>query len=195
MRKIPTLFRRDPDDRRFVLPEVEPRCEWVIAGEGTSTRKYDGTCVLYAPELDPTLRPAAHGALDGWWTRREVKADGPRPEHYVVVETDPNTGKTVGWEPAEGSSFARYLAEAVTTSTTNPPEPGTYELIGPRVNRNPEKAGAHALIRHALADVVDAPRDFEGLGRWLHAHPYEGVVWHHPDGRMVKIKRRDFPRG
>jgi len=22
--------------------------------------------------------------------------------------------------------------------------------------------------------------------------PYEGVVWHHSDGRMVKIKSKDF---
>ena len=23
-------------------------------------------------------------------------------------------------------------------------------------------------------------------------HVVEGIVWHHPDGRMVKIKRKDF---
>ena len=22
---------------------------------------------------------------------------------------------------------------------------------------------------------------------------FEGIVWHHPDGRMAKLKRRDFP--
>ncbi|MFF0155255.1 hypothetical protein [Micromonospora sp. NPDC005203] len=28
---------------------------------------------------------------------------------------------------------------------------------------------------------------------WLPAHPrYEGIVWHHPDGRRAKLKRRDF---
>lgn len=32
MRKIPTLFLRDPDDRRYVLPEVTPDCAWVLAG-------------------------------------------------------------------------------------------------------------------------------------------------------------------
>ena len=46
MHKIPTLFRRDPDDRKRVLPEANPACQWVLDGEGTPTRKYDGTCVL-----------------------------------------------------------------------------------------------------------------------------------------------------
>lgn len=193
MRKIKTLFRRDPADRRFVLPEVEPGCEWVIAGEGSATRKYDGTCVAYLPDLDPTVHPAAAGALDGWWARREVKGDGVRPDHFVEVDADPTTGKVVGWEPAEASGFARYLAQAV-EAITGPPEPGTYELIGPKVNRDPERIGKHIVIRHGAAVLVDAPRDYEGLREWLHAHPFEGVVWHHPDGRMVKVKRRDFPR-
>jgi hypothetical protein len=50
------------------------------------------------------------------------------------------------------------------------------------------------LIRHGAAQRLDdAPRDFAGLAEWLHAHRYEGIVWHHPDGeRMAKIKKRDF---
>ena len=35
--------------------------------------------------------------------------------------------------------------------------------------------------------------DREGLAEWLTARRYEGIVWHHPDGRMAKLKRRDFP--
>lgn len=58
MQKIPTMFVRDPDNMRYVIDEVTPGCEWVLAGEGTPTRKYDGTCVMF----------------DGaeWWARREV---------------------------------------------------------------------------------------------------------------------------
>ena len=49
MRKIPTLYVRDWDgDRRYVLPQVTPGCEWVVVnGEGVATRKFDGTCVMY----------------------------------------------------------------------------------------------------------------------------------------------------
>jgi hypothetical protein len=31
------------------------------------------------------------------------------------------------------------------------------------------------------------------VAAYLHARPYEGIVWHHPDGRMAKLKKRDFP--
>jgi len=32
MRKIPTLFVRDPEDRAHVTDEVTPGCKWVLAG-------------------------------------------------------------------------------------------------------------------------------------------------------------------
>lgn len=180
MKKIPTLFERDWNgDRRYVLPEVTAGCEWVIADEGTPTRKYDGTCMMYDGER--------------WWARREVKAGKTPPYGWVQVDLDEETGKAVGWEPAEQSAFAKYLSEAIPGDLnrfTFPP--GTYELIGPKVNGNPEGREAHLLVFHGHADRLIAPRDFDGLAKWLHEQPYEGIVWHHPDGRMAKIKKRDF---
>lgn len=177
MRKIPTLFVRDPADMRIVTREVHPDCGWVLAGEGVPTRKYDGTCVL----LDENGE---------WWARREVKPGRPAPAGYVAVATDPNTGKTVGWEPIRQSAFARFWEEAGTGQF----KAGTYELCGPKVNGNPEGFERHTLVRHDDADVFDGvPLDFDGLRDWLRGHPYEGIVWHHPDGRMAKLKRRDFP--
>jgi hypothetical protein len=43
-----TLFIRNYIDKHsFVLTsEVTEGCEWVLLGEGISTRKYDGTCCL-----------------------------------------------------------------------------------------------------------------------------------------------------
>jgi hypothetical protein len=70
---------------------------------------------------------------------------------------------------------------------------GTYELVGPKINGNPEAMPRHALWAHEAADQLDAPRDFDGLAAFFADFPGEGIVWHHPDGRMAKIKRRDFP--
>lgn len=181
MRKIPTLFVRDFEhDPRNLTREVHPDCKWVVDGEGIATRKYDGTCVM-------------HDDDDNWWARREVKKDKAAPGGFVPVGTDDETGKTVGWEPIEQSSFAKYLAEALGNPYERRPV-GTYELVGPKVNGNPENADGHELIRHDDAEVLaDAPRDFDGLAMWLHAHDYEGIVWHGgPDGAMAKIKKRDF---
>ncbi|EDY43944.1 DUF5565 family protein [Streptomyces sp. SPB074] len=187
MRKIPTLFVRDPEDRRSVLPEVTPGCEWALAVEGTATRKWDGTCTML--DTDGT-----------WWARREVKPGKTPPEHFVAVERDEVTGKAVGWEPVEQSPFARFHAEALANGPVS--TPGTYELLGPKINANPERLGAHILIAHGWAplserrELAATPRGFDGLRAWLLAHPtWEGIVWHHPDGRRAKLKRRDFPAG
>src|ERR1700741_2085333 len=100
MRKIPTLFVRDAFTQlRYVSTEVHPDCRWVLAGEGVATRKYDGTCVMFDGQR--------------WWARREVKPGKSAPANYGPIETDPTTGKTVGWEPIEQSAFVRFHAEAV----------------------------------------------------------------------------------
>ena len=130
-----------------------------------------------------------------WWARRKVKEGKSAPAGFVELEHDDETGKTVGWEPVGQSSFARWHHEALAYDEGRPWPEGTYELVGPKVNGDPEGYGYHALIRHAYADKLGAaPRDFNGLAQWLHARSYEGIVWHHEDGRMAKIKARDFPK-
>lgn len=185
MKKIPTLFVRDPDDMRHVTRDVHPDCQWVIDGEGTATRKYDGTCVMF----------------DGkhWWARREVKPGKTPPAGWVQVDHDDTTGKSVGWEPIEQSAFYRLWKAAFETDPRYDGigggyTEGTYELVGPRVNGNPESLNIHTLIRHADAAVLDGvPRTYDELAVWMPELSYEGIVWHHPDGRMAKLKRRDFP--
>ena len=180
MRKIPTLFVRDPaTNLRTLTRVVHPACEWVTAGEGVPTRKFDGTCVMLDDDGD-------------WWARREVKAGKSAPEGFVPLGTDEETGKTVGWEPVEQSAFAKWHADALGHPYERRPV-GTYELCGPKVNGNPEGFTEHVLIRHADAEEPqDVPRDYDGLEKWLAGSDFEGIVWHHPDGRMAKIKRRDF---
>jgi hypothetical protein len=182
VKKIPTVFRRDPQDMKWVLSEVHPDCQWVLDGEGTPTRKWDGTCV----KLDDDGR---------WWARREVKPGKTAPPDFDAVSTDPNTGKTVGWEPVEQSSFAKAHAEVMSNVLIDKDDldAGTYELVGPKINGNPEGLTQHELRKHGEHPVGDAPRDFEGLRAFLADFPHEGIVWHHPDGRMAKLKRRDFP--
>lgn len=178
MKKIPTLFQRTKD-RRHVIDEVTPGCEWVLEGEGRATRKFDGTCVR--ADGDHTF-----------YFRREVKAGQEPPPYFEASEHDPETGKTVGWEPATESGFVKFLIEALEGVHHTPA--GTYELCGPKINGNPEGFDRHVLIRHGDEHVDVGARTFDNLRDWLMSHEFEGIVWHHPDGRMAKLKRRDFPR-
>lgn len=189
MKKIPTLFKRDPDDMRHVTTEVHPDCQWVLAGEGVATRKYDGTCVM----LDE----------DGnWWARREVKPGKTPPPNWVEADCDETTGKRVGWEPSGQSPFAKFHSEALAEDANigREFEPGTYELCGPKVQGNPEGYERHRLVRHATAERIGfataLPLTFSDLraaAQMLAEDGWEGIVWHHPDGRMAKLKGRDFP--
>lgn len=142
------------------------------------------------------------------FARREVKPGKEPPPNWVEVDHDETTGKRIGWEPIVQSSFSAFFEEAVSNPVTDELTPGTYELCGPKINGNPERLDRHQLIRHGHFGVLLSQRWLDGpitaddlFSRFPDAvaggpaqFPMEGVVWHHPDGRMAKLKRRDFPR-
>jgi len=40
--------------------------------------------------------------------------------------------------------------------------------------------------------LAKEPRTFDAMKDYLSRNVIEGIVWHHPDGRMAKIKRKDM---
>jgi hypothetical protein len=180
MKKIPTIFDRDWDgDPSRVVNVPHPDCAWVFAGEGVATRKVDGTCCLIR---------------DGkFYKRREVRNGDKMPADFEMAEHDEQTDKIVGWIPVGDGPEDRYHREAWDVAGIL--LDGTYELLGPKVQGNPEHARASILIRHGdgtAGPVSDVPRTFDGLREWLAGRDIEGLVFHHSDGRMAKIKLRDF---
>lgn len=181
MKKIISLFQRNYQGDRLVRDEIVPGAEWVVAGEGVATRKYDGTCCLWRD-----------GRL---WKRHELKVGKTAPSGFEPAqEPDSKTGDVPGWVPiGEGPEDARHREALAHHLTYAPLTDGTYELCGPKVQGNPERKPVHMLIEHAKAEILeDAPRTFVALREYLRSLDIEGIVWHHPDGRMVKIKGKDF---
>lgn len=189
MKKIISLFVRDFENPSIVTPAIAPGAEWVVAGEGVATRKYDGTACL-----------VRDGVL---YKRYDAKNGKPAPAGFEPAqEPDPITGHWPGWlrvtatKPEDQYHIRAWWAwlgiDPLVGSRKNPvPLKGTYELCGPNFQANPEQLEFDQFIRHGLK-TEDAPRTFEGLKAFFTAHPMEGVVWHHPDGRMVKIKSNDL---
>ena len=176
MKKIPTLFERDWNgDRSKVIDKIHSGCEWVANREGIATRKIDGTSCL--------MRKGK------FFKRREIREDDAVPYGFEVSTKDNETGKIVGWVPVDYSPENRYHFQAF-----NPALPdGTYELVGPKVQKNLEKYEKHTLVKHSDCEQYqDVPRTFDGLKSWLEGKDIEGIVFHHDDGRMAKIKLRDF---
>lgn len=174
MKKTVSLFARNYEGDRLVRDELVPGAEWVAAGEGVATRKYDGTCCM-----------VRGGKL---FKRYDAKAGKQPPDGFEPAQdADAVTGHWPGWVPVgDGPDDARHR-EAFRGDEPD----GTYELCGPKVQKNPEQFAAHVLARHG-AEVLGAPRTFDALRAYLAEHDIEGVVWHHEDGRMVKIKGKDF---
>lgn len=180
MQKIPTIYVRDPEDMKRVTDEVTPGCEWVFAGEGTPTEKFDGTCCLLAN--------------GNHYKRREVKLGKPTPEGFRLVGTHPTTGKRLGWVlvdfAAPENKWHKQALQLAAGLDADLPD-GTYELVGPKVQKNPYKLEHHELWKHGHAKLMWSPHD-DPKQYLSDVYPMEGIVWHHPDGRMAKIKRRDF---
>ena len=178
MKKIISLYQRNYDGDRFVREEVVPGAEWVLAGEGIATAKLDGTCCMIRG-----------GVL---FKRYDAKAGRTPPAGFEPAqEPDPKTGHWPGWLPVGDGPDDRWHREAFNRQGF-PRKDGTYELVGPKVQGNPERLEGHWLLPHGgrLLDCV--PRTFDGLRAYLAANDIEGIVWHHEDGRMVKIKGKDF---
>lgn len=180
MRKIPTLFLRDEKTHQL-LDEVNPEAQWVVAGEGVATRKFDGTPVLIQDGKAYKrfeLKANVINKPEGWWAAQSAP--------------DPITGGWPGWVPISAEDPADAYFQEALSRVDNLPN-GTYEVLGPKVNGNPEGWWTHELIRHGMDRLSEAPpRNFDGLRAYLAANDIEGIVWHHPDGRMVKIKGKDF---
>lgn len=193
MKKMPCLFRRSfYDDRKFVITEeVTPGCEWVLAGEGVATRKWDGT---------------ACAVIDGlFYKRYDAKKDRKTGEYRLPPEgaipcdvPDPTTGHWPHWVRVGTGPEDKHHREALDLVLREAPgrpfrfRDGTYELCGPPINGNHEKLGELRLFRHG-AVVCNLPdRSLAGLREYLAGAAIEGFVFHHPDGRMCKIRRHDF---
>lgn len=168
MEKIATMYERDESlPGHPVKPELKRECAWVEAGEGIPTRKLDGTNVKIEQ-------------------RQLYKRQKPKDRDYdraSYIPCDFNNPQD------------KYLFEALPTSNW---EDGIYEVIGPKIQGNPEKTPAHIMYRVIPIDpsliLRDLPEflNFDTIRNYLATHPIEGIVFHHPDGRLAKIKRRDF---
>jgi len=186
MRKIETLLQRGGKPFR-ALPALTPGMEWVLDNEGIPTEKYDGTACCI------------HGGK--FFKRLKVKEGGPKPPGWMHWRTQAGLEDPAesghGWAPVgDGNEDAHHregwawLPEGLTRD-------GTWELVGPAVQRNPYNLNGHHLWEHGSSPLALylTPSSYgahEHLRLWLEQHTIEGIVWHHPDGRMAKIKRSDF---
>jgi Family of unknown function (DUF5565) len=174
MKKIPSIFIRDHTTGQMTS-ERNPEAQWVFNGEGIATRKWDGTACM-----------VRNGRIYKRYDCKKGKV--PPPIWEPCQDPDPITGHWPGWVPVkqEGANDQPYR------DAFQGEHDGTYELCGPKINANPEGFIEHVLVPHGNVKYPDFPRTYTDISVRLVEMQIEGVVWHHPDGRMAKIKLRDF---
>jgi hypothetical protein len=184
LKKISTLFKKDPLNLGLIINEVNPENQWVIDGEGIPTRKYDGTAAaIIGGEI---------------YKRYDVKKGRSIPAGAIACqEADSITGHHPHWLKCDREKKEdRYFFEAFDLAVECPTHrDGTYELIGEKVQGNPEKIGGHILVRHGADRIGVKKFDFEYLKSFL-SNPsldIEGIVFYHDsDDRMCKLRKSDF---
>jgi len=213
MKKIKTVFKinRETD---LAVDEVVGGNEWVPAGEGRATIKFDGTaCMVRDGKLyrryDRKLRPNfADMFRKGKITELEERMFKSMPEGWEPCEVapDPKTGHWPGWMLVTDTPENVYALEAFGKGVF---ENGTYELVGPKINSvkyemrdgkmdrrgsviNRYNLEGHELWMHGSKEVEVMDRSFDGICALLVDMNIEGLVFHHPDGRMAKVRRKDF---
>jgi hypothetical protein len=183
MEKIPTIFDRGEDFR--VINQPRKGCEWVFAGEGRATEKLDGTNIRVTvrsgqrvrveKRRNPSKVQKQQGIIDGWYVDADEFAKEDKWLFEAVRGTDVQS-----WPDGEHSA----------------------EALGPNIQGNPLGLEQHLCVPFNLeVPVFEAvPCTYEGLravlenleSKYSPGHLAEGIVFHHPDGRRAKIKRKDF---
>lgn len=199
MEKIKSLFKKDYSTRgALAYNEIVDGSEWVIAGDGVPTEKFDGTSclikdgILYKRYDRKVNASAAKRLKRGYELSLSDFKDAP--DGWVEVNPpDFSTGHWMGWVLVDFDlPENKWHKEAFSSLVF--PSSGTYELIGKSVQGNPYLLENNILVKHGATKFSQdfVPRDFFGLKLFFENNKMEGIVWHHQDGRMVKVKASDF---
>ena len=182
MKKLSTLFKKDPNNLGRVINEINSENEWALKFS-RPTRKFDGTsCAII------------NGVL---YKRFDLKKGRTLPMDSIPCqEADLITGHHPHWTPClYNDNSNKYHFEAFKSLVVLNPLPldGTYELCGEKVQGNPEKIEGHQLIKHGHDLLLLKFFSFESIRYYLTNSNIEGIVFHHlTDGRMCKIRKSDF---
>ena len=186
MRKISTIFERNWGGNRSVIPHliVEFDFETAIATEkldGTNIRVTvrNGGVVRVEKRKNPTKLEKQKGILNPWY----VDAD-----EYATQD--------------------KWIFDAVKNTDLSKVPDGEWpaEAIGKNIQGNPLNLEGNQIFIFSLPSwrkkitLNNVPTTFEGIKDYLSTQKsligndclMEGIVWHHPNGEMVKIKRKDF---
>lgn len=163
-----------------ITPTIRPEAQWVIDGLGTATVKLDGqACAVIDGEI---------------YTRYDQKKNRVAPAGSIPCQplADPITGHHPHWTPATAGQH-KHVVNAFQNQPGLPD--GTYEIVGPHFQGNPEEYDVDTLVKHGdmiIQELTGVPLSYEIIKAYLEDHNIEGIVFHNPNHEFIKIRRKDF---
>lgn len=179
MKKISTLFIKNPNDLGKVVNEINPDNQWVFDGLAIPTRKFDGTsCAIIEGEL---------------YKRFDLKEGKKLPPYTIPCQKpDENSGHHPHWvkcDPNDPSNKWHFEAFNKLIEKIN----GTYELCGEKIQGNSENIIGYQLIKHGEEILNITDFTYNNLYHFLLNEDIEGIVFHHKnENKMCKIRKSDF---
>jgi hypothetical protein len=185
MRKIPTIFKRDPDTGKVIN---EPAINFDFAN-AIATEKLDGTnirltirnniVVRVEKRRNPTREQKNQGILEPWY----IDAHRDDPNDKWIFDAVDNTEYSL---ILDGEWSAEAIGKNIQGNPLN-------------LDRNIVFIFSDSLLLRTLAIKEFPPTTYDELKEWLPKQKslvgndcgIEGIVWHHHNG-MAKIKVRDF---
>ena len=270
MKKMSTLFLKNPENLGRVTDKIDPNNMWVFEEGVKATRKLDGTsCAIIEGKLykrydakplvnaksacvgdivakksgkpfpdgltreivaihknDPSKRhnfpnsrqKVAEFSDGSYQSLKYLKFANPVwaeiPDNAIpCCEPDPKSGHWPHWVPCIRDNPAdKYHWEAFDKLVGDHfyfvgkdnvgynQFDGSYELCGPKIQKNPEGFDSHVLVRHGSQIMHGCTenlkngliREFEYFTQYLSEVDIEGIVFHGTDGKMCKLRKSDF---
>ncbi len=182
MKKIPTIFKRDGNRGGKISQEYVAGLHFELA---VATEKIDGTNVRVTVRNHTVVRVEKRRNPD-----KLQKAKGIIEPWYM---------------DASESSEDKWIMEAVrgTNYSDIPDGEWSGEAVGLNIQGNPLNLDGHRIVFFTLGQAPifeNVPTTFDELKEWLPKQKskygkdcgIEGIVWHCPNGDMMKIKTKDF---
>ena len=186
MEKIQTIFDRDWNGNRKVIPQYVEGVSPELLKEAKATEKLDGTNVRVTVRNYNVVRVEKRKNPD-----KIQKVRGIKEPWYKDAD--------------EYSSDDKWIFDAVKNTSFSNISDGEHsgEAVGKNIQGNPLNLKDNRVVFFKLGQspiFKNVPTDYKGLKDWLPKQrskygkncKIEGIVWHCFNGKMFKIKIKDF---
>lgn len=199
MKKIPTLFPKNPENLGLVLPDkldynlLDRFSYFQIKIDGTACMIKDGNPYC---RYDLKKFKKKRGKIIKEFSIKELKAKLPEGAIPCQEEPDELSGHFPHWIPVlKDNPVHRYIYEGF--QNLKDKKDGTYECIGPKIGDNPHNEDKHIWIPHfdrkLRVDLKLGNVPYLTLKEFLREFPFEGLVAYDKENQpYAKIRRSDF---